>query len=258
MIHASYAKDFHLMRIGFVPMEGRYVGGNVSDNLWVVSILGRLEGTNELAWDQRISTKQSVSYLNFPLPSELVRKAEERETTQRQAKPFLEFVYEQFGKEATSRDVFTSSFIEELRQEDQERVQENFTVWGVLDKKGNIIGAWGLYLHQSGKYQGKYELVRLASSRGTGFGINHLLPMVTEYFNTKKIDEGTLFVRTDKAGRRLFLRYGVEQVGEYDNGKKFELEISMEDFKSRYPAPEMKNGNRPIQWGYFLDEPFFY
>lgn len=258
MLFESYAKDMHFVRIGYIPLEGRTVGGIVKDNLWSVSLLGRLQATGELAWDHRTSTEKTVSYLHFPLPGEMVREASERETTERQAKPFLDFVYEQFGNEISQRDVFTRAFIEELRQEDQQRVEDNFTVWGALDKESRIIGAWGLYLHQSGQYEGKYELVRLAAERRSDFGINHILPFVTEYLNTRKIDDGAILVRTDRFGRRLFLRYGVEQVGTYDQGRKFELEISISEFKRRYEAPEMYNGNRGIRYGFFLDEPFFY
>ncbi len=249
--------EFNVIRLGYLPLEGRLASGQVNDNIWTVSILRTLENGGK-AWDFRISTRDEVSYFEFPMPREILKKDSETQTTQNLSEPFLNFVYKQFTNELVKRDVFTKEFVETLKAEDRARLEENFTVWSALNPAGQIAATWGLYRHTEGEFSGKIELIRLASSKDSRFSIDQVLPYITEYLAATKTSEGTIVIRTDRLGARLYKRYGAQEVGRYDSEKKYVLEISVEQFIQRFPALKVENGGRPLRLVRFLDENFIH
>ncbi len=250
--------DLLFVRYGRMPIRGRLVSGPVKDSAWVAALLGRNSDTNNPAWDFRISLQDSMRVFEFPMFEEIRREAAEKETTKNASQKGLEFVYSQFAKELAAREVFTEEFIEQLRQEDQARLEENLTFWVAYDNSGGIAGAWGIYSHPDGPFEGKIEIIRTASQRKSPFSLVRMLPMLTEYLHVLELESGTLVMRTDKRGSQLFQSYGAKIVEQYDQGRKFVLEISINEFMELYPAPDIENGSRPLRLVRFLDENFIH
>ncbi len=250
--------DYYLMRVGYLPLEGRTVGWNIKDNLWTVSLLRQLEDGKGFAWEQRISLNDQVRYFEFPMPREMMRQAQQRETTENLTKDSIEFVYEQYRNEFENREVFDREFVRKLREEDQARIEDNLTVWTVRDLSGDIVASWGLYRHEVGEFAGKIELIRLASSNTRLFSIRNLLPFVSEYLNVHSLETGSIVLRSDRAGARLYKRFGAREVDVYDGGRKVVLEITVEAFLEKFPTIEVENGNRPLQFVRMLDENFIH
>ncbi len=234
------------------------MGWTVRDSLWTVSLLRQLEDGKGFAWDQRISMNDQVRYFEFPMPREIMREAQKKETTENLTKDSIEFVYEQYRKEFENREVFDREFVRKLREEDQARIEDNLTVWTVRNLNGDIVASWGLYRHEAGEFAGKIELIRLASSNTRLFSIVDLLPFVSEYLNVHQLETGIIVLRSDRAGARLYKRFGAQEVETYDGGRKVVLEITVETFLEKFPTVELENGNRPLRFVRMLDENFIH
>jgi hypothetical protein len=249
--------DLGVIRFGYLPLEGRTAGGSIRDILWSVSILGKLQD-GQLGWQRSISSKSAVQYYEFPLPSEILNKSEKIETTKNLSQPSLSFVYQSFRAELRKRKVFTNEFIDELKIEDQNRIEDNLTVWIVISADKQIVSTWGLYFHSEGPFQGKYEVIRLAKAKDHGFSVLQAMPFISEYLNSTRVNTGTLVVRTDEKGSRLFRRIGAEIKNSYDDNTKFILEMSVENFLETFSAPDILHGNQPLHFVRFLDENFIF
>jgi len=252
------SKDLQVIRFGYLPIDvdSRVFSQGYSFHegpVWSISVLEK-KSSGELSWFKSDFDLDTIRE-RIPFPSNTsLETGEYNKSTG--PKIVLNHIYNIFSGELAKRDVFTPEFLESLKTEDNNRLQENFTMWASVDNQGRIVAGWGLYKHTEGKFADSYEIVRTATDKSKGsYSIARMLPFITEHLNSLGVDEGKIFVRSDAAGARLYQRHGAVEVGQYESGNKFILEMSIEEFIGKFTAPEIIGGGSPIRVRLFMGEP---